>query len=42
MDAAAVAICRDSRIPIVIFNLYEEGNIEKIIKGYDIGTSIKE
>ena len=42
MDAAAVAICRDSRIPIVIFNLYKEGNIEKIITGYDVGTSIKE
>jgi uridylate kinase len=42
MDAAAVAMCRDSRIPIIIFNLYQDGNIEKIVKGYDIGTSIKE
>ena len=42
MDAAAVAMCRDSGIPIIIFNLYRNGSIEKIIRGYDIGTSIKE
>ncbi|MBN2322657.1 MAG: UMP kinase [Spirochaetes bacterium] len=42
MDAAAVTMCRDSGIPIIIFNLYRDGNIEKIVKGYDIGTSIKE
>lgn len=42
MDTAAVAMCRDSRIPIIIFNLYQNGNIEKIVRGYDIGTLIKE
>ena len=42
MDLTAVVMCRDVRIPIIIFNLFSEGNIEKIVRGYDVGTIIKE
>ena len=42
IDMTAVAMCRDQRIPIIIFNLLSEGNIEKIVRGYDVGTTIKE
>jgi uridylate kinase len=42
IDMAAVAMCRDQKIPIVIFNIHESGNIAKIVKGYDVGTIIKE
>jgi len=42
IDMAAVAMCREQRIPIIIFNLLSEGNIEKIVRGYDVGTTIKE
>jgi uridylate kinase len=42
IDMAAVAMCRDQRIPIIIFNLLQHGNIDKIVRGYDVGTTIKE
>jgi uridylate kinase len=42
IDMAAVAMCRDQNIPIVIFNIHQGGNIAKIVKGYDVGTIIKE
>jgi uridylate kinase len=42
IDMAAVAMFRDQKIPIVIFNIHQPGNIAKIVKGYDVGTLIKE
>jgi uridylate kinase len=42
IDMAAVAMCRDQNIPIVIFNIHQRGNLAKIVKGYDVGTIIKE
>lgn len=42
MDMAAVSMCRDNRIPIVIFNILKEGALVKIVDGQDIGTIIKE
>ena len=42
IDMAAVAMCRDQRIPIIIFNLMKDGNIERIVRGNDVGTTIKE
>lgn len=42
MDSTAVAMCRDQRIPIAIFNIYKAGNIQKIVEGSRIGTTIKE
>ena len=40
IDMAAVAMCRDQKIPIIIFNIRQRGNIAKIVKGYDVGTII--
>lgn len=41
MDAAAVSLCRDSNLPIVVFNIFEPGNLEKVIrKESSIGTII--
>ncbi|UCB44301.1 MAG: UMP kinase [Spirochaetota bacterium] len=42
IDMAAVAMCRDKKLPIIIFNIQQDGNIAKIVKGYDVGTTIKE
>lgn len=33
MDAAAIALCRDNNIPIVVFNIREQGNLAKIMRG---------
>jgi uridylate kinase len=41
MDAAAAALCRDHGIPLVVFYLYEAGNIGKIIRGKRIGTRVE-
>ena len=40
MDASAVAMCRDNRKPIVVFNLRVRGNIMKMTMGEPIGTLI--
>ena len=42
MDMTAVSLCRENRIPIVVFNLYKRGNLAKIVSGERIGTIIKE
>jgi uridylate kinase len=42
MDAAAVALCRDNRIPIKVFNLLTAGNIRRVVEGADIGSLVVE
>jgi uridylate kinase len=40
MDASAVAMCRDNRLPIQVFNLNVRGNIMRMAMGETIGTLI--
>jgi len=40
LDASAVAMCRENRLPIVVFNLTVHGNIMRMAKGEAIGTLI--
>lgn len=40
MDTTAVSLCKDNKLPIVIFNLKKRGNIKKAILGQEIGTKI--
>ncbi len=40
MDSTSIALCKDNNIPIVVFNLFEPGNIGKAIAGETIGTRI--
>jgi uridylate kinase len=42
MDAAAVSLCREARLPILVFNFKREGNIERAIAGHPIGTIVGE
>jgi uridylate kinase len=42
MDAAAIALCRDNRIPIVVFNIREEGNLARVLSGDGISTTVGE
>ena len=42
MDSTAVAMCRDNRIPIVVFNLTQEGALLRVVKGEPVGTIVKE
>jgi uridylate kinase len=41
MDASAVAMCRDNRMPIVVFNLTTRGNIMRMTMGETVGTMIR-
>ena len=40
MDATAISLCMDNRLPIVVFDLKKEGNIKKIIMGEPLGTIV--
>ncbi len=42
MDATAVSMCRENRLPIVVFNLNVAGNIARVAAGEPIGTLISE
>jgi uridylate kinase len=39
-DAASVSLCRDNDLPILVFNLLEDGNIARAVRGEKIGTLI--
>jgi uridylate kinase len=39
-DATAISLCRDNALPIVVFNLTDEGNIARAVHGEKIGTLI--
>jgi uridylate kinase len=41
MDAAAVALCRDNDLPIVVFNLGERGNIRRVLAGEPVGSIVR-
>ena len=40
MDATAISLCMEEKIPIKVFNVNVEGNIPKAIQGEDIGTLV--
>ena len=40
MDAAAIALCMDNGIPIRVFNMRVRGNIERVVRGEDIGSLV--
>ncbi|MBB3763814.1 UMP kinase [Sphingomicrobium lutaoense] len=41
MDAAAVALCRDNNIPIVVFNIREQGNLADVLAGEGTATIVQ-
>ena len=41
MDATAVVMCRDNDIPLRIFNLNNEGDLIRAIRGEDVGTVVE-
>jgi len=42
MDATAVTLCRDNRLPIRVFALSTKGNIKRVVQGEPIGTLVSE
>jgi uridylate kinase len=41
MDATAISLCMDNRLPIIVFNLRTPGNMKRAIMGEPIGTTVK-
>jgi uridylate kinase len=40
MDATAIVLCRDNRLPLQVFNLGNAGDIKRIVQGEDVGTVV--
>jgi len=40
MDSTAVSLCMENKLPILVFNLRDEGNIRRVVTGEHIGTVI--
>ena len=40
MDATAISLCMDNKLPIVVFNLRTRGNLRRVIMGEPVGTTV--
>lgn len=40
MDATAISLCRENKLPIIVFDSLTEGNIKRVIMGEKIGTTV--
>lgn len=40
MDLTATTLCRENKLPILVFNMDKKGNLEKVIAGENIGTVV--
>ena len=40
MDANAIVLCRDHRMPIRVFDVYQEGNLMRLVRGEAVGTLV--
>jgi uridylate kinase len=41
MDANAIVLCRDQEMPIRVFNVFEEGNLKRLVRGEPIGSLVR-
>ena len=41
MDATAISLCMDNKLPIVVFNLRTPGNLRRVIMGEPVGTTVR-
>ena len=40
MDATAIVMCRDNRMPLTVFNLNNAGDLPRVVRGEDVGTLV--
>ncbi len=40
MDITAITLCKENDLPITVFNLFEDGNLERAVRGETVGTTI--
>jgi uridylate kinase len=41
MDTAAISLCRDNDIPIIVFRLLEPGNLRRVVCGESVGSTVR-
>ncbi len=41
MDGTAITMCMENSLPVIVFNMFEEGNLERVIRGETLGTRIR-
>ena len=41
MDATAISLCMDNKLPIVVFRLLQSGNLRRVIMGEPVGTTVR-
>jgi len=41
MDATAISLCMENRLPILVFSMKEPGNVERVLKGEKLGTLVE-
>jgi uridylate kinase len=42
MDSTAISLCMDNRLPLVVFNVGERGNLLRVVQGEEVGTLVGE
>lgn len=40
MDATAISLCMENKIPIIVFRMEDEGNLRRVVLGEDVGTLV--
>jgi uridylate kinase len=40
MDATALSLCMDNKMPILVFNMHERGNVMRAVRGEQVGTVV--
>jgi uridylate kinase len=40
MDATAISLCMDNKLPIIVFNLRTHGNLKRVVSGEQVGTTV--
>jgi len=41
MDSTAISLCMDNKLPILVFNMETDGNIERALLGGRVGTIVR-
>jgi len=42
MDMTAITLCRENKLPILVFNMNTPGNLKRIVLGEPVGTKVME
>jgi uridylate kinase len=41
MDATAIVLCRDNNLPLRVFNIFNQGDLARIVQGEHVGTLVE-